>query len=141
MALVRGRSIKSDYGTSITPVQKEWQIRAAAILTTEYVETDYIDTAEAGSTQLAFLFKFTKGSLSSLESQVWASDNGSDWYQEPIESISADTITEANGTYSRTGDGNFFRLIPVAMRYYKIKVKGTGTVTGSSLQIKVNGRW
>ena len=141
MAEVKWTNMKMDRAGSQRKVQAEAIIRAEAILTTSYVDTAWVDTAEINATQLTFLFKYTKGSLTSAESQVWASDDAVTWYQEPTETIAAGTITETPTGYTNTGDGNWFRTIPVAARYYMLKVKGTGTATGSLMQIKVIGRW
>lgn len=141
MAIVKWTNHKIDRAGSQRKVQAEAAIRAEAVLTTSYVDTSWVDTAESNATQLTFLFKFTKGSLTSIESQIWVSNDAVTWYQEPTESISATTITETPAEYTRTADGNWPRTVPVAARYYKLKVKGTGTVTGSLLQIIANGRW
>jgi len=141
MALVEGTILKSKYATSIQRVQTSWQIRADAILTTGYVDTSWLDTADYTASQLTFLFKYTQGSLTSLEWKVFVSDNESDWYQETTESVAAGVITETPDYYTNTADGNFFFTLPVTSRFFKLSVKGTGTVNGSTLQIKALGRW
>ena len=111
-------------------------IRSSAILTNSYVAATVIDNAYQYN-QLVVAYKWTKGSLSSLEIKVeFALDDGTVYYQEQNVSIATGTSTLTANEYSTTGAGNGFINIPISCRYIKVSAKGTGTVTESLLELK-----
>src|SRR3990167_6669185 len=110
-------------------------VRAAAILTTSYVEGTVIQ-AQPHHNQLVIYWGFTKGSLTSGELKVEFSNDNSTYFQETFSSISGGTSTETVGEHTQTATGNYRIAVPINDRYVKISVKGTGTVTSSSSNVK-----
>lgn len=110
-------------------------IRAAAVLTTGYVATLALEKAE--HSRVALEFDITQGSITSLEYKVYCSHDGAIWFQEGSESVGAGVITDRVHYYTIAvaGDFKYYKLIPVHTRYMRLEVKGTGTVTGSSLTV------
>ena len=139
MAYKNWNTIRMRYIGDAVYEQRQQTIRDAAILTTSYVDSDYVDCA--GSNQVAVFFDYAKGSLTSLEYQVWWSLDGTTWHQEVSElvAVGTTTITLQNSTYA--GSEKFYAAFPVFGRYFKLMVKGTGTATGSSLKMDVIGRY
>ena len=118
---------------------KQFTVRAAAILTGSYVAGTVINLAESAFNQLIINSSFTIGSLTSAEIKVEFSKDGTTYYQESV----GDTTTTA-GTdlvkvleHSISATGNYRLAIPIlpGETYIKISAKGTGTVTSSSLAI------
>lgn len=114
-------------------------MRPAAVLTNSYVDTEVIRLDWYNS--FALKFKVVQGSLTSIEYQVYWSEDAETWYQEVTESVSAGNISHTPATYNLvlTGDQNIFVPLPFYDSFIKIKVKGTGTVTGSSCAIGISG--
>jgi len=112
-------------------------IRADAELTTEYIAGAELDNKERAN-QLMLYLKFTIGSLTSFQIKVEFSDDGVTYYQQTFESISGAVATCSPGYFSftPTGDQNYVIAIPIKCSKIKVSAKGTGTVTGSSLQIR-----
>ena len=111
-------------------------VRAEAVLTDAYVAGTVIDDCE-GYNQLMIFFKFTKGSLTSLEIKIEFSHDGVTYYQEASEAISSGiaTISAEYHQLTPSGNQNFMLAIPIKCSKVKIWAKGTGTVTGSLLKI------
>lgn len=121
-------------------IQKVWDnVRVAAALTTSYVNTNSF-LAE-GYTGVGLLFKITRGSLTSFEYKVWWSIDGNTWYQEATETVAVGVIADAACYYRMTlsGNVNYFKVVPCYAKWVRLQVKGTGTVTGSSCEVKVIG--
>ena len=110
-------------------------IRDAAILTTSYVAGNILSEVHDRN-QLVVLVDFTKGSLTSAELKVEFSDDGTNYYQETASSVSGGTISESLGERAFTASGSYRISVPINDRYVKISVKGTGTVTSSSMALK-----
>lgn len=116
-------------------------IRSAAVLTNSYVASTVIGPADTDwesthlRNQLVLLVSFTKGSLTSAELKVEFSSDGSTYYQETFGSISGTTQTLSLGESTMTATGNYRIPVPVKDKYIKVSVKGTGTVTSSSMAI------
>jgi len=108
-------------------------IRAAAILTTQYVAATVIEAFQKN--QLIIDLFFTKGSLTSLDVKVETSWNNIDYTQITGGSLSMGVTTTSLGTYNMTATGNYQIALPIMTRYIKISAQGNGTVTSSSLQI------
>ena len=108
-------------------------IRTAAILTTSYVAGTVLDVSKYS--QVSLLVKFTIGSLTSAQIKVELSSDGTTYFQETFQSISGATSTDSIGEHSISATGNYIINIPVLSRYMKVSVKGTGTVTSSSVTV------
>lgn len=114
-------------------------VRSAAILTTSYVAGTVINYSNANpalNNQLLLYVDFTIGSLTTAEIKVEYSHDGSTYFQETFESISGGTATLSLGIYQIGSTGKYVIAIPIKASYIKISVKGTGTVTSSSMAIK-----
>jgi hypothetical protein len=118
-------------------------VRTAAILTDAYVAGTVIGgetTGERSKTneynQLILFVTFTIGSLTSAQIKVEFSSDNSTYYQETSMSISAGTVTESLAAHTLSATGNYRIAIPMNDRYVKVSVKGTGTVTSSSMGVK-----
>lgn len=118
-----------------------YNVRSAAILTSSYVAGTVIGpTSEGGLTpsqgnQLIVYVSFTIGSLTSGELKVEFSNDGSTYYQQTFTSVSGGTSTATIGNYTWTATGNYRFEIPIKDAYIKISVKGTGSVTSSSMTV------
>lgn len=110
-------------------------IRPAAILTTSYVAGTILDNLQ-GLSQANLLVSFLKGSLTSAQLKVEFSIDGTNYFQETFSAISTGTSTETLGVHEFTWDGDYIINLPINYRYMKVSVKGTGTVTWSSVAIK-----
>lgn len=114
-------------------------VRTAAILTTSYVAGTVIDSTNANPAlrnQMNLLVDFTIGSLTSAEIKIEYSHDGTTYFQETFENISSGTSTLTNGVYQMSATGKYIISVPIKFSYIKVSVKGTGTVTGSSMAIK-----
>lgn len=116
-------------------------IRAAAILTTSYVAST--DVNAGNGNQAVVGINFTKGSLTSAQIKFqYSRDNGATWLDYTI----SDT---ANGTTSSNEFIAPLRVwvhqldttcdveipVPLKANRFRVLVKGTGTVTSSSMTI------
>jgi hypothetical protein len=63
------------------------------------------------------------------------STEASTWYQETASSVTGGTSTETELEHKFTASGTYRLAIPLKDRYIKISAKGTGTVTGSLMDI------
>lgn len=116
-------------------------VRAAAIVTTAYVAAP-LTTAPANITQynqLKLNVAIVLGSLTTVELIVEFSDDNSNWYQESDEtsSVTANVDTKAVNkvVHQFTVAGNYRLLIPMVDTFCRVSVKGTGTVTSSSVGV------
>lgn len=57
------------------------------------------------------------------------------WYQETFSSVSGGTSTDALGEHTIAASGKYRIAVPIKDRYLRVSSKGTGTVTGSLLDI------
>lgn len=121
-------------------------VRAAAILTTSYVAGIILGAARPWPreyNQLELFVDFTLGSLTTAELKIEFSPyQGSSptFYQETDETaaVSANVDTKAVNTviHQFTLSGKYRLLIPIGGdEQIKISVKGTGTVTSSSMAL------
>ena len=114
-------------------------IRDAAVLTNSYVATtirwinDNLDLTEKN--QLVLLMDFTIGSLTSLEMKIDFSWDNIDYYQETSLDISWGIWTVNLFEYTFDETGKYRIALPIKDKYMRLSVKGTWTVTGSSLKI------
>jgi len=114
-------------------------IRTAAVLTTSYVAGTELTPSNVDPiihNQLILLVDFTIGSLTTAELKIEFSPDGTNYYQETADSVSGGTIGEAVGTRQFSATGAYRIAVPIKDHYIKVSVKGTGTVTSSSMAIK-----
>ena len=118
---------------------KIYPIRPAAVLTGSYVAATVIGDPNIiyEQNQLALMVYFTIGSLTSAQLKIEFSHDGVTYVQETIDSVDYTTgvITQLVATREMTGSSNIVIPIPIKFRYIKVSVKGTGTVTNSSMTI------
>lgn len=118
-----------------------YNIRPATILTTGYVAGTVIGPTNEGSVipsqanQMIVYASFTIGSLTSAELKIEFSNDGTTYYQQTFTSVSGGTSTASIGNYTWNATGNYRLEIPIKDNYIKISVKGTGTVTSSSMTV------
>lgn len=110
-------------------------VRAAAILTANYVAGTVIKRAELQNQLLVYVY-FTKGSLTTLEVKIEFSDDGVTYVQETFSAISGATSTETAGVHQFGATGNYRIPVEIKDQFIKISVKGTGTVDDSSCAVK-----
>jgi hypothetical protein len=123
------------------PIAGYTDIRDAVVLTNSYVDTNVVRMADYNNIGIAL--DITQGSLTSVEYKIFWSKDGTNWYQEVTESVAAGVITHVPAYYTvaLTGDTAFYAIVPFYANYFKMQVKGTGTVTGSLCQIAVFGSY
>jgi len=118
--------------------KKGWStLRAAAILTTSYVvTTDYMNVEEFSD--VAVLFEYTKGSLTSLQYYVEHSMDATAWLREgQIEP--AEPIVDTTPEHTYLGSDSYSLIFPSTAKYFRLRAKGIGTATGSSLKLTAVG--
>ncbi len=111
-------------------------VRAAAILTGSYVASSQQRIQDFN--QIFLYVDFTIGSLTSAELKIEFSEDGSNWYQE-VSQVSAGggTFTQNPVVHKFTATGKKRIPVPVADIYVRVSCKGTGTVTSSSMAVKL----
>jgi hypothetical protein len=112
--------------------------RAAAILTTGYVDGTYVNFNNANFA--AINIKFTKGSLTSLSAKILLSNDGTNWFTQSGGNTSVTSSTELQApTYERVytfdSGGNYQITIQTKAKFINVSVKGVGTVTSSSADV------
>ena len=126
--------------------KKPITVRTAAAVTTSYVAGTVIGAETTDKTmtneynQLILNIAITKASLTSIELKVEFSPDNTTWYRESHEKLDNGTGTiyplEYSITASSLGTTENVRLpIQINDRYVRVSVKGTGTVTSSSVGI------
>lgn len=121
-------------------------IRAAAVLTDSYVAATVLGDESISPSkvqlynQLMLDLTIVKGSLTSIEVKVEFSPDNINWYQEGVEEIDEGIATLRPLVHSipaaDLATSQKIRLpIRINDRYIKVSVKGTGTVTDSSVAI------
>lgn len=110
------------------------EIRAAAILTGDYVAGTVLEGAEL-SNQLQLYVDFTIGTLTSASIKIEFSDDNSNWYQETTDSISSGVVTESLASRKFTLSGRYRIAIETKDRFIRVSAVGEGTATGSSMAI------
>lgn len=136
MALATNNKLGLNYAGEARP-KKEWAtLREAAILTGSYVASDHMLVEDFSD--VCLLFEYTQGSLTSFEYIVEHSLDGTVWFKEgQIEPAEPIEDTAPNHTF--LDDDNYELVFPVPARFVRVRAKGTGTVTGSSLAITAVG--
>ena len=113
-------------------------IRSASILTTSYVAWTAIwqnwKLAEDNN-QLLLYIDLTLWSLTSAEIKIEFSDDWVTYYWESVISISSWVASVDNLEYQFDTDWQYRLASQMKDRFVKVSAKGTGTVTGSSLEI------
>lgn len=112
-------------------------VRDDAILTGSYVVGTELTDLERDNQVMLFL-EFTKGQLDSFQLKIEYSDDAVTYYQDTFVSYSGAVATCSPGYFSfaPSDDQNFMLAIPIKCSKMKISVKGTGTVTSSSLRVR-----
>ena len=110
-------------------------IRAAAILTNTDVASDVVVCENA--TQLILYVDFTKGSLTSATLTFQFSHDGATWFQETSEKTVTGVSTAYPRTHVLTATGTYRYALPAADFAVRVLAKGTGTVTSSSLALRI----
>lgn len=124
-------------------IDSDTTTRAAAILTTSYVGATSI--ADPYASQANCLVSMTLGSLTTIEVKAQFSQNDSTWFDE-LERQSP-TVTAASGIdqsiglaypkiYQFNDSADVLISTPLLGRYFRLAIKGTGTVTSSSATIR-----
>lgn len=138
-ALVQPTGVETAYPSYGQSIKSTASLRSATILTTSYVETNFVQLRAYKS--VALLFTLEQGSLTSFQYRVLLSYDGVIWWYEGSESVAAGTITDSDASYTYTfaGNINYYKVVPFHGQYMKLEVKGTGTVTNSSCAVDVMG--
>lgn len=138
-ALVTPTTVHTQYPSQGKPVKGVVTLRSASALTTGYVSTNV--AVFRGFDAVRLFFNLTQGSLTSFEYRVWSSPDSVTWYQEANETVGSTEIIDSSHYYKHTlGAGDvYYKDIPMFGVYFKLDVKGTGTVTGSSCAITAMG--
>lgn len=111
-------------------------VRSSLIVTNSYVAGTTVEKRHLKN-QLVLLVDVTIGSLTSVEVKLEFSDDNSNFYQETVQSVSGGTLTETLAEHEFTATGLYRVLVPTKDKYIRISTKGTGTVTGSLVQVDV----
>lgn len=136
-ALVRPLTIEGMDFVSEEPFKGYRTVRSSLILTNAYVDTDVLDVRQYR--KIALLLDVTKGSLTSVEYRIWTSIDNKNWFVEATESVAAATITDTAATYTTQTTESYYKILNLYPAYVKLSVKGTGTVTGSLLEVTIVG--
>lgn len=139
MAVVDWVKVKLKYAGDKRDLKKKAVVRAAAILTNSFVETDAVNVK--GFSRVALFFKLTAGSLTSFEYEVQHSpDGGTTWYDLGVETVTLTTVTDGQPDYTTpAADKNWCKLVYAPGEWLRLRVKGTGTLTLSSLTVTIMG--
>lgn len=138
MAKKNWTDIKQERPTDMKKLRRSAVVREAAVLTGSYVNSDDVDISMVGS--VGIFFEITQGSLTSIEYIVDQSpDEGVAWCAEGAESVALATITDGSPNYTTTDFDDYYKIVPAIGDRMRIRVKGTGTVAGSSLKITLKG--
>ncbi len=111
---------------------KNFAVRAAAILTTGEVAGTTFDLNSAWASEATAKIDFTLGSLTNGIFRFYASDDGTTFYT---------LLGENGGSLTQTLTANGTIATPVRARGWKflrVSVQGTGTVTSSSATVSLN---
>src|SRR5690348_15174156 len=108
---------------------KNFAVRAAAILTTGEVAGTSFDLNEAWGAEVTAQLDFTLGSLTNGIFRFYVSMDGTNWYSlfGPSGAALTQTLT-ASATIA-------IPLIAQGWKFLRVSVQGTGTVTSSSATI------
>lgn len=121
---------------------QHYPIRSAAILTGSYVagtELGPTNGRPSNHNQLVIYADFTIGSLTTCEIKVEFSHDGTNWYQDTtLGSLSGANVPASASVFQLSADGAYRFALPIADNYIKISAIGTGTATGSSLEINAS---
>ncbi len=118
-------------------------IRPSAILTGSYVAGTVIGLDTGVTTQLQLgnelilAISFTIGSLTTAEIKIEYSTDNTTYYQLPWVNAASSGVSVVEAyTLQLNATANLWFALPMKARYVKISSKGTGTATGSTLEIK-----
>ena len=139
MAVVDWIKVKLQYAGDKRDLKKKGVVRAAAILTGTYVATNEVDVK--GFSKAAIFFSLVAGSLDSFEYEVQHSpDEGTTWYDLGVETVTLTTITDGQPDYSTPATTkNWTKIVYAPGEWLRLRAKGTGTATGSTLAVTIMG--
>jgi len=139
MALASWTKLRVEYNRDKKNLRKKAVVRAAAILTNSYVATDEVDIT--GFSRVGIFFALLAGSLTSFEYKVQQSvDGGDTWHDITAETVTLTTITDGQPYYTIAAtDQNSFKGVYAWGERLRLQVKGTGTLTSSSLAVTLVG--
>lgn len=109
-------------------------VRAVLIPTTSYVAGTVIDNAQ-GFNQLDVLVAWVKEDATSCEVKVEFSVDGTNYYRETNATATGGSTALVLNEYTFTTAGNYRIQCPISARYAKVSVKGTGTLTTSTVGV------
>jgi hypothetical protein len=109
-------------------------IRTALIPTDTYVACTVIDNADAYN-QLDALVTWVKGGATSCEVKVEFSVDGTNYFREANATVTAGSTALVVNEYTFTTAGNYRIQVPISARFVKVSVKGTGTLTTSTVAV------
>lgn len=121
--------------------------RESAILTNSYVTGTVLYGAPfynaieglGDFNQLKLRVEFTVGSLDSAEIKIEFAENTGDknyeWTQQTVESVTSGSVNLSLAENKLTTSGVYEINIPINCSAIRVSVKGTGTVTGSSIGV------
>ena len=115
-------------------------VRSAAILTNSYVAGTVLPDLHLQN-QVMLLIDITFASLTSAELKIEFSPNNTDWYQEIVQVVSGGTSTDSVLEHTFEAGGSLRLPVPVKDRFMRVSVKGTGTLTASSMAVKAVTGW
>jgi hypothetical protein len=110
------------------------QLNPAQALTASYVAGSAFDLITKYN-RLVLLIDFTLGSLTSAQYKIEFSPDGNTWYQEVASAATAGAITDSLAEHTLSATGKYRVPLILADRFIRVSVKGTGTVTGSSITV------
>ena len=118
-------------------------VRTTAVLTGSYVAGTVVELFPERYDQCILYLEFTKSSSTSLEFKLEFSDDGTTYYQESAEAISAGTATNRELEHTvvsanQAAAAQGYRIaLPLTDRFLKVSFKVTGTVTTTDCTAKV----
>lgn len=111
-------------------------VRDAAILTGSYVNSTAFEVKTFDLIELHI--DFTIGSLTSMELALEKSvDGGTTWRSDANLVINTEDVDTYSSYLQFTATTSCFVRIPTSGGQYRVKAKGTGVVTSSSLAVSV----
>jgi hypothetical protein len=109
-------------------------VRTALIPTTSYVVGTVVENAGQYN-QLNVLVQWVAGTATSCEVKVEFSFDGTTYFRETNATVAGGSSTLVVNEYTFTTAGNYEIKVPISARYIKISIKGTGTLTTSTVAV------
>lgn len=111
-------------------------LRDSAIVTSEYVASTALNVSS--HTAFDIYVTITLGSLTSVQVKFETSNDGVLFGLETDGTLSGSTYTDVGPVHSLSASGTFHykSSYPFTANYVRASVKGTGTATGSLVEVK-----